>query len=215
MRTNQYQEITMYQNQTFISQYNYNQRNLVEVHQLLDDLFTYYSKVQVVRLDFYFNDAYAHQLQQSHITDYIVKLRNNSRSNQIFNSMLTYIMKLEYGEQKGWHLHAMFFFDGNKVADASYKAIQIGNYWVDTIVGHRLTYYFNCHEREYDQNGIGRVEYHDEDKRRILNDVVAYFCKLDETTLNQFPQNQRSPRTFFRGQLKINPNHKSGRPRLY
>ena len=48
----------MYQNQTFISQYNYNQRNLVEVHQLLDDLFTYYSKVQVVRLDFYFNDAY-------------------------------------------------------------------------------------------------------------------------------------------------------------
>lgn len=55
----------MYQNQTFISQYNYNQRNLVEVHQLLDDLFTYYSKVQVVRLDFYFNDAYAHQLQQS------------------------------------------------------------------------------------------------------------------------------------------------------
>ena len=32
----------------------------------------------------------------------------------------------------------MFFFDGNKVADASYKAIQIGSYWVDTIVGNQL-----------------------------------------------------------------------------
>ena len=205
----------MYQNQTFISQYNYNQRNLGEVHRLLDDLFTYYSKVLVVRLDLCFNDTYAHQLQQSHITDYIAKFRNYSRCNKIFDHMLTYMMKLEYGEQKGWHLHAMFFFDGNKVAEASYKAIQIGSYWVNTIVGQQLAYYFNCHEREYDQNGIGRMEYHDEDKRRILNDVVAYFCKLDETTLNQFPQNQRSPRTFFRGQLKINPNHKAGRPRLY
>ena len=53
----------MYQNQTFISEYAYNQRNLREVHQLLDDLFTNYSKVLVVRLDLCFNDAYAHQLE--------------------------------------------------------------------------------------------------------------------------------------------------------
>ena len=82
----------MYQNQTLISEYAYNQRNLREVHQLLDDLFTNYSKVLVVRLDLCFNDAYAHQLQQSHIKDYIAKLRNYSRSNSIFNHMLTYLV---------------------------------------------------------------------------------------------------------------------------
>ena len=205
----------MYQNQTFVSEYAYNQRNLREVHQLLNDLFAHYSKVLVVRLDLCFNDAYAHQLQQSHIKDYIAKLRNYSRSNSIFNHMLTYLMKLEYGEQKGWHLHAMFFFDGNKVCKASYEAMQIGNYWVNTIVGNNLAYYFNCHQREYEQIGIGMVEYHESDKRRILNDVVTYLCKSDEMTLSQFPLGQRTPRTFFREQIKKCTNHNSGRPRLH
>ena len=125
------------------------------------------------------------------------------------------MMKLEYGVQKGWHLHAVFFFNGNQVCKASYKAMQIGNYWVNTIVGINLAYYFNCHQREYEQIGIGMVEYHDEDKRRVLNDVVAYFCKFDEMTLSQFPSGQRTPRTFFRGQLKGSINHNAGRPRLY
>ena len=205
----------MDQNQTFISEYAYNQRNLREVHQLLDDLFINYSKVLVVRLDLCFNDAYAHQLQQSHIKDYIAKLRNYSRSNKIFNHMLTYLMKLEYGQQKGWHLHAMFFFDGNKVINASHKAIRIGDYWVNTIVGQQLAYYFNCHARQYEQTGIGMVEYHEIDKRRVLNDVAAYFCKFDEMTLSQFPSGQRTPRTFFRGQLRVQPNHQMGRPRMY
>ena len=205
----------MYQNQTFISEYEYNQRNLMEVHQLLNDLFAHYSKVLVVRLDLCFNDAYAHQLQQPHIKDYIAKLRNYSRCNSIFNHMLTYVMKLEYGAQKGWHLHAVFFFDGSKVCKASYKAMQIGNYWVNTIVGNNLAYYFNCHQREYEQIGIGMVEYHESDKRRILNDVVTYLCKSDEMTLSQFPLGQRTPRTFFRGQLKCCLNSKAGRPRLY
>ena len=204
----------MYQNPILSPEYQYNQTNLKNTHLMIDQMFQYFSKVLVIRLDLSFQYDLAQTLNRDNAIWYLTKFRNNMRNNQLFNSMITYMAKLEYGLDKGWHFHVCFCFNGQQVQNDKYLAIQIGQYWCDTIVGANLGLYFSCNSRQYDQSGIGMIDYRDINKIKIFKSIMAYLCKIDDSTLNQFKGLSKMPRTFFRGQLPQMPEAKLGRPRL-
>ena len=68
--------------------------------------------------------------------------RNYNRSNQerlhllidqLFDNYITYVAKLEYGVDRRWHYHVVFFYDGQKVKNDYLLAQALGEYWVGTI----------------------------------------------------------------------------------
>ena len=205
----------MYHNPILSPEYQYNETNVSNLHAMIDQMFQQFSKVLVIRLDLYFQYDLAHTMSHDNAVWYLTKLRNNMRNNQLFNSMITYMAKLEYGLDKGWHFHVCFCFNGQQVQNGQYLAMQIGQYWLDTIVGQNLGLYYSCNSRKYDKSGIGMIDYRDIDKINIFKNIIAYLCKIDETTLDQFTGLPKTPRTFFRGKLVSMPETKLGRPRMY
>ena len=116
---------------------------------------------------------------------------------------------------KGWHFHFCFCFNGQQNKNAPWFANCIGAYWSQVIVGNQVGLFYSCHQKDYDQNGIGLINYFDTEKIHVFKSIIAYLCKIDQTTLNQFTDLPKNPRTFFKGQLPEAPPEKLGRPRLY
>jgi hypothetical protein len=107
---------------------------------------------------------------------------NNMRGNKLFAALVGYIWKLEYGEEKGIHIHFIFFFDGSKVHKDAYLAKLIGEYWRKRIVKYDRGIYHNCNMNKnfYKRCGIGMVSHDDLVKRAHLLDAVKYLTKKDQ-----------------------------------
>ena len=84
---------------------NYNRSNQERLHHFIDQLFNDYSKLLVVRLDFYIGNEYAEIKTYEYMNEAFIRLRNNLRFNQLFNHYITYAAKLEYGVDRRWHYH--------------------------------------------------------------------------------------------------------------
>lgn len=112
---------------------NYNRSNQERLHLLIDQFFNDYSKLLVVRLDLYIGNEYADVNTYEYMNEAFIRLRNNLRFNQFFNHSITYVAKLEYGADRRWHYHVVFFFDGQKIKNDYLLAQALGKYWVDTI----------------------------------------------------------------------------------
>ena len=205
----------MHNNSILNPNYQYNEANLQNTLIAIDQIFTQYSKVLAIRIDLSFQYDLAHTMSREDAVWYLQKLRNNIRNNQLFQHLITYFSKLEYGEMKGWHFHFCFCFNGQQNKNAPWFANCIGAYWSQVIVGNQLGLFYSCHQKDYDQNGIGLINYFDTEKIHVFKSIIAYLCKIDQTTLNQFSDLPKNPRTFFKGQLPEAPPEKLGRPRLY
>ena len=93
-----------------------NHHNHQSVLKLIDELFTSYSKVMVVRVDLSYlkiaMEGVSPQLIKQQIS---AMLTNNSRHNALFEHLITYAWCLEYGTERQWHAHLFLFFNGQKV----------------------------------------------------------------------------------------------------
>jgi hypothetical protein len=155
------------------------QSNFLECAHYVDDLFSIWSKLVVIRLDLGY---------ESHINADIEdfkhdfnKLYTNARHNRIFNHLCGYILKIEYGLKKKLHTHLILFFNGHKRKGSSdvFLAEKIGEYWNDEITKGR-GWYWNCNddkEKKYRFVGIGLVQASDMTKRKNLLKTVEYLCK--------------------------------------
>jgi hypothetical protein len=136
-------------------------------------------------------------------------LFNNMRSNSLFDDMVGYAWKLEYGLDKGFHYHLAFFYDGSKVRKDINIAWMIGEYW-DTIVTRNRGIHFNCNYKKdhYQICGVGEVNYYDAEMVENLKYALEYLTKPDFYT-KVFISNGR---TFGRGVMP-GPKTNRGRPR--
>ena len=98
----------MHNNSILNPNYQYNEANLQNTLIAIDQIFTQYSKVLAIRIDLSFQYDLAHTMSREDAVWYLQKLRNNIRNNQLFQHLITYFSKLEYGEMKGWHFHFCF-----------------------------------------------------------------------------------------------------------
>jgi hypothetical protein len=160
----------------------------------VDALFAKHSRLIVIRLDLSYhvsNDLQPKQLvtlQQA--KNDLAHLLKNTRHNALFEHVVGYIWKLEYGQSRGYHYHIILFFLGSKVQKDVYIAMQIGKYWSEVITNKR-GHYYNCNNDKakhdsFGNLGIGRINADDTRLRfNLLNKVVKYFIKKEQYLRNR------------------------------
>ncbi len=193
----------------------YRANSLARVSQRIDDLLVDYARILAIRVDFYIRKDHVLDVDHTFMVKALAQLRNNMRHNQLFNDCITYIAKLEYTPDRGWHYHMAFIFNGHTKLGDYHLAEQIGQYWTTTITG-MLGHSHSCHTTAYTHHGIGMVDYHDQEKIAYLKGALAYLTKHDAIGVSGGYRDARGKtlRTFFMSQYQ--PRLDSwGRPRLY
>lgn len=184
-------------------------KRIASIKEYIDALQENYSKLCIVRLDMGYKKPYSEEMSFEEVNKDINRILNNRRNNQsIYEHNVGYILKKEYTEDKGFHIHAIFIFDGQKVQKDVHKADQIGKYWEEQITKGKGTYY-NCNKNSYPEHGIGMINYSDKEKRKNLDKVISYLCK-DEQHINE--DLYKNFRSIVRG-IKPKKKTNAGRPR--
>lgn len=171
------------------------QENSKSCRNLINQYFAKFSKLLVIRIDFAFTpplenlsnfcpDEFQHpfhsEVTLQSLKQQIKRLLDNRRHNKILRPIQGYILKFEHGLKKGFHVHAMFFMNGNLHQNDSYFAHEITKYWKKLTDGKGCTY--NCHmaKDKYKTICMGIIDYTDAAKRKALDDCVNYFCKEEQ-----------------------------------
>lgn len=187
-------------------------RNEKNATSYINKLFEIFSRLMVVRIDFFFEKHRENGISVSEARSYLSRFLNNKRNNGTFKDLVGYIWKLEDGKIKGPHFHCLFFFDGSKAHKHAFAGMQIGEYWKDITNGKGRFYNVNANHQIYlSKNvdiGIGMVNYYEFQKRIGLMYIVKYFFK-NEQYLSA--KSLKKLRTYGHGELPTATT--SGRPR--
>lgn len=170
-----------------------------------------YSKVLVLRVDFYYQKKYAHAVTAEQAHRDRQHFLNNLRQNSLFDHLLGVIWKLEYGKDRGHHFHFMLFFNGQERRNADWLADEIGKYWCKRIVPGRGDYH-NCNrgKRHYWNCGIGMIHHADTKKIQDMLIAIRYLTKKDQYLMAKRSSNCR---TIGRSEMPKPRQSKAGRPR--
>lgn len=163
------------------------QRRLISLCKYTDALIKSNAKLDVIRLDLGYKIENRDQLTPDQVNNDLNTLYTNSRSNSIFKDLKGYIFKLECGKDNNYHVHSIFFLNGNKNKDIITAGENIGKYWNNNITNNQ-GYYSNRNMEEYKDkdDGIGRITYQDTDKVSKLKDnVLPYFAKSTTDIVDQ------------------------------
>lgn len=183
------------------------QRRLTSLCKYTDALVKSTAKLDVIRLDLGYKIGNRSNLTPDQVSNDLNTLYTNSRSNSIFKHLKGYIFKLECGKDNNYHIHSIFFLDGNKNKDIISAGEKIGEYWSNNITNN-LGYYSNRNMVEYKDDGVGRIDYQDSDKISKLKDnVLPYFAKSTTDLVGQ----SGSIKSLRKGILP--KEEKRGRPR--
>ncbi|MEB0027397.1 inovirus-type Gp2 protein [Pseudomonas sp. MH9.2] len=161
------------------------------VSQVLDR----YSRTVVVRVDLHYRAMAWPRLRIEHVFNDLDKLIRARERNPIFEHETGYICSVEHGEDKGFHIHAAFFFNGAGVRSDFAKARKIGELWEQITCG--LGYFFSCNDdkdRYGDELGIGVIKRADSEACRKVINAVSYLTK-DNQYLRMKPVGARAYRT--------------------
>ena len=184
---------------------------------LIDTLFNDYSRLLLIRLDLYWRKHCSDVISYQNMNDAFDRLRNNMRFNSLFEHHITYCAKVEYGIERGWHFHVLFFFDGQRVRNDYLLAKAIGEYWSTVITRDLGDYYSaNMNSDQYQNYAMGAINYHEKD--RITNAKAAACYLAKDTVLHpdvpMLDAAGKRYRAYRQGQYKPSKS-KMGRPRAY
>ena len=186
-------------------------KRIKSTKEYIDALSEKYSKLNILRVDLSYKKPHSDNMTLDTANSDFNRMMNNRRSKpSIFKEMVGHICKKEYTEDKGVHLHTVFFYDGQKVLKDILKADQIGEYWNKEITKEKGSYH-NCNRKEYKTKGIGMLDHKDSKKRENLDKAVSYLCKDDYQDLEPIKINEKD-RAFVRGTIPKSKK-KLGRPR--
>ncbi len=101
----------------------------VEVDRYVDAMFDRYARICVIRVDLYYRAEVQARLRVERVFDDLNRLIAERERNLIFDHEIGYICSVEQGEDRGYHIHAAFFFNGAEVSADIYRAQRIGELW--------------------------------------------------------------------------------------
>lgn len=175
---------------------------------LINELFEVYCKLLIIRVDFALKaDSNLSLSDLKNMMRFFLKkvLVNKGELKGIEG----YIWKLEYGVQKGYHYHCIFFMDGSKHSKDSYYAQKLGELWKRVTDDQGIFHNCNKSKFKYRRLAIGPISHDNEEARQNLEIVMSYLSKTDqflmEKTLKKY-------RVFGTSTRKIKKSQ-SGRPR--
>lgn len=111
---------------------------------------------------------------------FINNLRDNQLPGRFAENLLEWGWKLECGRQRGWHLHAVFFFDASLVKSDWYMATMLGELWERLTEGRGAYFNVNQHQREYQRRFIGEIHRGDQEAEMAYQKYVDYISKDDQ-----------------------------------
>lgn len=181
-------------------------KNMRGLTKYIDSLFQHHSRLLVIRVDLgYGKDMQPEPSRTAHMTSEEVRkhrdrLLKNIPNNTLFAGLVGYVWKLEYGLEKGYHYHWLFFFDGRTRCRDVWLGQKIGEYW-QKIVGETAVYW-NCNANKsgYRRLGVGMINRGDDELRKNLIEAAEYLTKPD---LHLRLVDTTAGRTFGRGEIRM------------
>lgn len=187
--------------------------NLKRLRNLIQALFERHGCLLVLRVDLGYSQEYGSWIDYETAKHHRERLCQQFHTNDLFAHQLGYAWKLEWGMDKGFHYHFVFFFDANRRKEPVTLSKRIGELWAQSITGKQGVYH-NCNlnaENIYVQNAMGEIAYHDLTKRGYLDTAIRYLIKVEDCAALRVPgrsfQTSAIPRPF--------PGARLGRPRRY
>lgn len=187
--------------------------NLKRLRNLIQALFERHGCLLVLRVDLGYSQQYGSWIDYETAKHHRERLCQQFHTNDLFAHQLGYAWKLEWGKDKGFHYHFVFFFDGNRRKEPVKLNERIGELWAHSVTGQQ-GHYRNCNrnaENIYSQNAMGEINYHDLAKRSYLDTAIRYLIKVDDCAALRVPgrsfQTSPIPRALQGARL--------GRPRQY
>ncbi|MBX9405947.1 inovirus Gp2 family protein [Pseudomonas baetica] len=154
-----------------------------------------YSRTVVVRVDLHYRAIARARLLIEHVFEDLDMLVRARERNPIFMHETGYICSIEQGEDKGFHVHAAFFFNGAEVRSDFNKAREIGELWEQVSRGHGYCYRCNDDKDRYgDEVGIGTIRRVDTQACGKVIKAMHYLTK-DSQHLRIKPTGARTFRT--------------------
>ena len=178
-----------------------NKRSLLRY---IDSLFEYRSRLLVLRIDFsYQKDAGGFfTTSDGERIDLIFGAKNKDllekwsievreqRKQLIKNlkknykkDLVGYVWKLEYGADKAFHYHMIFFLDESHHRQDVKIAESIGEMWKHEIAqGKGIYWNCNAKKKHFEKNGwiaTGKIKHDDHELRKNLNHMASYLTKPD------------------------------------
>lgn len=147
----------------------------------VDAVLDRYARTCVVRVDLYYQTEAQARLRVERVFDDLSRLIAERERNVIFDHEIGYICSVEQGEDRGYHIHAAFFFNGSEVSADIYRAQRIGELWERITRGQG--YFNNCNldkEKHRDRLGIGLIHRRDLKARGNVHYAMRYLVKNDQ-----------------------------------
>jgi len=171
---------------------------------LIDGLFQRYSRLLVLRIDFGMGANYD---TRNIMTDFNqFKRRWNSTAS--LHAIVGYIAKLQFGEEKGYHLHALILLNGSESKKDVFLAQKLGDLWIEVTQDRGV--YFNCNAENYKNRGIGMIAHGNAVQCDMLKHIVLryFFCDHQQVLVKK----NAKDRTLFMSHPPSS-NTRTGRPR--
>lgn len=152
-----------------------------EITRYVDAVLDRYARTCVVRVDLYYRKEAQARLRVERVFDDLRRLIKGRERNPIFDHETGYICSVEQGEDRGYHIHAAFFFNGSEVGADIYRAQQIGERWERITLGQGC--YHNCNRekaKHRDRLGIGMIQRRDPIARGNVHYAMRYLVKDDQ-----------------------------------
>jgi hypothetical protein len=105
---------------------------------------------------------------------------NGLRDCGLKKNLLGYAWRLEFGGQRGDHIHFIAFFIGRQHRNHGYLGTQIGEYWQRTAGQGAVYHNCNANWRQYKKLGIGQIDRKDERAVQNLHYAASYLAKADQ-----------------------------------
>lgn len=154
-------------------------------YQLVQRLRCKFSKLLLIRIDFCWKARIQDDSTFAEMKAYFAQMLKNFHHDKDLPNIVGYLWKLEFGQQKGYHFHCIFFMDGNKFQSDAYYAEVIGQYWSKITLD--KGYYFNCNRDKikYRNLAIGMAHHDDQSFFDNLDQVLLYICKQDQFLIDK------------------------------
>ncbi|HEH9590684.1 TPA: inovirus-type Gp2 protein [Pseudomonas aeruginosa] len=153
----------------------------IEIGRYVDAVLNRYARTCVVRVDLYYRTEAQTRLRVERVFDDLSRLIAERERNLIFDHEIGYICSVEQGEDRGYHIHAAFFFNGAEVGADIYRAERIGELWGRITNGQGCFHNCNLEKEKYqDRQGLGLIHRNDLNARGNVQYAMRYLVKNDQ-----------------------------------
>ena len=152
-----------------------------------------YARLLVLRVDFGYRKDYAASVSPKELKSDLKRFLDSKRTSPRLTTLVGYIWRLEYGDEKKLHLHMVFFLNGSESQNDPWLAEEYGKQWQSSCAS-GMGIYFNCNRKKlgYKFLGVGRIEYHSYEKRwNFINKALAYLAKKEQYILSKLTRSMR------------------------